>query len=141
MIYVWLTIALGTLLLEMGHPGLFLFLSFSCGALTGALASALALPIHLQLLSCVGATIIALFFLRRFATRQYHKGIHTNVYAMQGKCGVVTKQVALHEPGYVKINGEVWSARPNSDTVLKVGTHVRVVRVVGSHVIVTDILT
>ena len=34
----------------------------------------------------------------------------SNVDAVVGKTGVVTKRVALHEPGMVKVGDEVWRA-------------------------------
>jgi membrane protein implicated in regulation of membrane protease activity len=34
----------------------------------------------------------------------------SNVDAVVGKTGVVTKRIALHEPGMVKVGDEVWRA-------------------------------
>jgi len=46
-------------------------------------------------------------WLKAKATVKHH---HSNVDALIGKIGVVTKRIALHEAGMVKVGTEVWRA-------------------------------
>jgi membrane protein implicated in regulation of membrane protease activity len=46
-------------------------------------------------------------WLKAKATVKHHP---SNVDALLGKIGIVTKRIALHEPGMVKVGAEVWRA-------------------------------
>jgi len=50
---------------------------------------------------------------RRYVRRRMHaRLVHSNVDALLGREGVVLQRIALHEPGQVKVNDEVWRATP-----------------------------
>jgi membrane protein implicated in regulation of membrane protease activity len=57
----------------------------------------------------------------------------TNVDAVVGKTGVVTKRIAALEPGMVKLGGEVWRAElaGSKDAALEAGATVKVESVEG----------
>lgn len=139
MMYLWLAIALGTLMLEIGHPGLFLFLSFALGAGSAALAAFFAFSLTTQIIFFIVYTIISILVLQQLAHLLHHKEIPTNAQALQGKCGIVIKHIAAHAPGQVKVNGEIWTARSYDARSFEPNTHVLIVRVLGSHVIVTGL--
>lgn len=134
--YGWLAVALICAALEMGHPGLFFFLSFACGAVITGLAS-LAMPemIVAQAAFFLVATGVSFFFLCRFVRPKigHH---HTNVDALVGKVGVVVEELIDEKPGRVRIVGEVWFARSTGGIDIKEGQNVRVVAVRGAHVVV-----
>jgi membrane protein implicated in regulation of membrane protease activity len=68
------------------------------------------------LLSAGGLALLYFAVLRNWlkakATVKHHP---SNVDALIGKTGVVTKRIALHEPGMVKVGAEVWRAELAGD--------------------------
>ncbi len=141
--YAWASIAVLFFLLEIGHPGLFFYLSFAGGALlTGLLAHYVALTLVGQLFAFLGASL-ATFALLRVCLRRSHLlagAVHqTNVYAIVGKHGIVIKPITATESGTVKVAGQVWSARSSHEASLPSGVEIEVVHVLGVHVVVKSI--
>ena len=63
------------------------------------------------LLAAGGLALIYLAIFRSWLKAQLTVRNHpSNVDAVVGKTGVVTKRIALHEPGMVKVGDEVWRA-------------------------------
>ena len=62
--------------------------------------------------------------------------IRTNVHALIGKQGLVTKTIDRNSPGRVKIGGEEWNACLLDNKTLNPGIHVVIVQVKGNHVTV-----
>jgi len=63
------------------------------------------------LLAAGGLSLVYLAVFRRWLRATLTvKNHHSNVDAVVGKTGVVTKRIALHEPGMVKVGDEVWRA-------------------------------
>ena len=111
-VFLWILLSLSFLILELGHPGLFFFLSFSIGALAAAAFAYFDYGFFVQVPIFFSATFGALFFLRIFV-KKFHRSIQkTNVYALIGKQGVVVQQILPEQPGYVKVEGQLWLARP-----------------------------
>lgn len=134
--YLWLGIASFTLVMELGHPGLFLFLSFSLGAL-GALSIAFfEVSLSYQLITFICCTIIA-WVLLRHCIRIQKTGYASSVHTLIGAQGFVTKRITKQHPGHVRIKNEEWLARASHDTTLDVGTPIQVVRVERTTVIVS----
>src|SRR5271154_6473833 len=96
MVYVWLSIAVCFLIFEVGHPGLFFFLSFSCGAVCAAAISYGELELIWQIIGFLVSAIGALFIMRNLFVGDSHGGVQTNVYALQGKQAVVTHAIPAH---------------------------------------------
>lgn len=134
-IWLWSIVALVFLTLEIGHPGLFYFISFCLGALNAALFAFLDYSLYFQAITFFISTIVALFILRMCVARMKRTTHATNVYALVGKKGIVIEQIAADQPGYVKIQGEQWLARSKA-TVLPKGCTVTVIDVRGAHLIV-----
>lgn len=135
--YFWLVIAFICLMLEMGSPGLFFFLSFFVGALAAAGASLISKLLIIQGVAFLGGTIIALFVLKQWLTQNMFKGRkqgRTNVFALQGKYAVVLRDITPDKRGEVKINGEIWMAHANE--VIAKGETVEIVAIRGAHVVV-----
>ncbi len=135
--YFWLVIAFFCLMVEMGSPGLFFFLSFFVGALAAAGASLVFSSLVVQGAVFLGGTIVALYVLKQWIAQKMfkdHPHRRTNVFAMKGKHGIMVKDVTLDKPGEVKINGEIWTAR--ADDSIKKGEAVEVVSVRGAHVVI-----
>lgn len=60
----------------------------------------------------------------------------TNVDALIGKQAIVVERIAGLELGLVKVGGELWSARSIAETDIEPGTSVKIVAVVGCHLVV-----
>ena len=142
-VFNWLIIALSFLVLEMTSPGLFLFLSFTFGACAGAVASWLEYSFNAQLISTLIVTFVSFllltFVLRRTKYLDATHGYKSNIYALQGKRGLVVKAIMPGVPGQVKIAGELWAARCQQNHEIKMGSWVEVIRVQGAHVVVEKV--
>ena len=135
----WLIVALFFLIFEMGHPGLFFFLSFSLGALITGLVSLWFPSYVLQSLVFLIGSAVSFFILRYFvSSRVLHakKDEHTNIYALIGKHGFVIKAIEQDRLGQVKVGSEVWSARSEDSSWIDTGAEIKVIAVRGAHLLV-----
>lgn len=141
MFIFWFLTALLFLVLELGHPGLLFFISFACGAGVAGIASFMIQDLVLQGAIFLVTTIGALICLKRWVMA---RGLRTpkhgasNVYALTGKHGVVIKAMSPIQAGQVKLNGEIWMARPLHEVTISVGSEVVVRYVKGAHVVVEE---
>ncbi|QRK06792.1 NfeD family protein [Archangium violaceum] len=111
---LWILAAIIAGSLEMALPG-FVMLWFCVGALVASLSAALGLDINVQLalftlvsvaLFTASRTLFKKAFMRNAST------VKTGVEAMVGQEAVVTESLVEGHGGTVRINGELWSARP-----------------------------
>lgn len=135
---IWSIAAILFLLLEIGHPNLFFFISFSVGCAVNAFIISLIGDTSLaaQICTFFSSSLIAFLLLRKYASRMNAQLVKTNMYALEGQIGVVTKQIDAHSFGQVKITNELWLARTNPERSIGVGSYVRVTKVQGAHVVV-----
>lgn len=139
-VYLWLIGAGTTLLAEIGHPGLFLSLSFSIGALVAAGVAYNEMPFTTQLLSFIGMSISAFICLRSGIKKHTH--LHaTNSHALIGAQGIITERITPSTPGRVKINGEEWRAKALHAISLEPGSPVQIIRIDRATTIVSPLLT
>lgn len=140
---MWLFLTVIFLLLELGHPGLFFFLSFSIGSFLALLATLLEVSFFYQLLTMLGGTLFAVgvlhYFLRK--TKQLNRAHEpkTNMFALQGKTGVALTDITEHSLGRIKVGSEEWSARTHAAYLIHAGSYIEVVTVRGCHCIVKQI--
>src|SRR5579885_2629826 len=115
--FVWLVVAVLFLILEVGSPGLFYFLSFCIGASLSAIVSLYSDSTTLQSLVFLAGTIAALLVLKYGikSWKHHHKLPATNIDALHGKQGIVLEKITLQHPGTVKVDGQIWSARALHD--------------------------
>jgi membrane protein implicated in regulation of membrane protease activity len=135
----WLVIAIFFLIMEMGSPGLFFFISFFFGGLVAAVMSFFTPSISIQTVCFLSGTGVASLVLRYWIVPMIGKDRHherTNVYALKGKQGFVVKGISFEHPGLVRINGEIWVAKIARDGSVVKGDLIEVVEVRGAHVIV-----
>ena len=150
MALIWGIIAISTLILEVGHPGLFVFLSICIGSLGAVIAAMLEYSLAWQILIFSGSLFIGLALIK-YRLNTYNKSFKkaqmaNNMYALIGKQARVINVISFNNPGYVKIDGEVWLAKllnihkENSiNKNLNINTSVRVVGVKGCHLIVEEV--
>lgn len=141
--YWWLAIAFFFLIMEIGNPGLFFFLSFFFGGLVAAVASCITDSLFIQQLSFFIGTTVALCFLRPWAlwlSGKNRPAQQTNFYALKGKKAIVKQDIIGENSGLVIINGQVWVARVfHHNESLFIGDMAEVVDVRGAHVVVKKI--
>jgi membrane protein implicated in regulation of membrane protease activity len=131
----WTILSLSFVILELGHPGLLFFLSFSCGSCAALIANLFGLSLIAQGSLFFIVTAIALL-LMRFGLKKFHRTHYrTNIYALIGKQATVTQEVSHEKPGYVMVDGQPWMARSTAHTI-PVGAIVRVRETRGAHLIV-----
>lgn len=125
------------LLLELSSPGYFFFLSFSIGALAAAGVAWYDLALALQGGVFIGVSTLAFLLLRRYVARIEQKNaVKTNVYALQGKKGVVIDEISPLTRGWIKVEGELWAAMPCDESIIEKGAIVKVTGSAGSHLTV-----
>lgn len=134
----WLIAALALAGAEALTGDLFL-LMLSGGALAAAGSSwLLDWPIWADGLVFLLVSVLLLVLVRPALRRRFTAGIGLPepAKALEGKSALVLDRVARHE-GQVKLEGEVWTARPlNDNDVYEPGDHVTVVQIDGATAVV-----
>ena len=134
---IWFCLVFFFLILEMGHPGLLYFLSFSCGALCSYVVSLYDPCISCQLIAFVIGTCMALLtlhFLVKGKKGQLQTPSHrSNLDALVGKKIVVYQSTDDCSVWQAKISGQTWLVKSVHDEPLCQGQHVVVVDVQGCH--------
>ena len=135
---IWLVFALGLAGAEALTGDLFLIM-LSGGALAAAGSSWLFDgPIWVDGAVFLVVSVLLLALVRPTLRRRLlaGKGMPEPVKALEGKSALVLDRVARHE-GQVKLDGEVWTARPlNDDDVYEPGDHVTVMHIDGATAVV-----
>ena len=134
--YVWLIAGVLIMLLEIGTPGLFFFLSLACGAFVAALGAFLEFSLFSQCWLAVIGTIISFMLLKSFITRTKKNSPRTNVDALIGQKALVIQAIEPRSTGRVKVNGEEWPAIADHQTILQKGTIVHIIRIDGNKLLV-----
>jgi membrane protein implicated in regulation of membrane protease activity len=135
---IWLIVAFGLAGVEALTGDMFM-LMLSGGALAAAGSSwLLNLPIWTDgavfLIVSVLLVVLVRPALRRRLTPA--KGLPTGVKALEGKSALVLDRVA-HDEGQVKLDGQVWTARPmNEGDVFEPGERVTVMHIDGATAVV-----
>ena len=134
---LWLIAAVGLAGAEALTGDLFL-LMLSGGALAAVGSSLLIDNFVVDGVVFAVVSILLLVLVRPALRRRFAAGTGLPDFAkaLEGKSALVLDRVARHE-GQVKLDGEVWTARPLSDyDVYEPGDHVTVVRIDGATAVV-----
>jgi membrane protein implicated in regulation of membrane protease activity len=110
----------------------------AAGAIVGMLASLAHLALWLQVLAAVAASVAALGVLRPSMMKRLHAGptLVLGHDALVGRQGLVVETVSS-QGGQVRINGELWTARPyDEDSVIAPGAKVDVFQIKGATALV-----
>jgi membrane protein implicated in regulation of membrane protease activity len=137
---IWSVLAVFLVGLELIFPGLFFFLSLALGAFSAACAALLGLDISLQALIGTLITGISFVALRYWVRSRGKDTLHkTNVYALQGKQGLVVEPISRYQRGWITLQGELWAAHAECEDTISKGETVEVISVKGAHLIVKKI--
>ena len=134
---LWLVAAVGLAGAEVLTGDLFL-LMLSGGALAAVGSSLLIDNFVVDGIVFAVVSILLLVLVRPALRRRFAAGtgLPEPMRALEGKNALVLDRVARHE-GQVKLDGEVWTARPLSDDdVYEPGEHVTVMRIDGATAVV-----
>ena len=132
MTVIWLIIFATLVVIELATMGL-TTIWFAGGAIIAVIASAIGLPIWVQVVVFLIVSGCLLYFTRPVAVKYFNKNrTRTNVESMVGKQAVVISEIDnLNGIGQVKVNGMDWSARSYTGEPISVGKVVRVRAVEG----------
>lgn len=138
---IWLIISGVCLIAEIFTVG-FLIFWFSIGALIAMVVSFFTTNIIIQTTVFIISSSILIFatkpFIKNFSKNE--DNIKTNVYSIIGKIGIVTEKIdSIHSKGQIKVDGEVWSAISENDTIIPKDSEVKILEVKGVKAIVTPI--
>ncbi|MDR0878996.1 MAG: NfeD family protein, partial [Treponema sp.] len=110
---------------------------FAIAALVMVFLSFLPIPLPGQLIIFLVISAALLIFTRPVAIKKFKMGKEkTNVDSLVGMDALVTKDITEFEKGEVKLNGQIWSARSETNGEIKTGTKCTVVRIEGVQAIV-----
>jgi membrane protein implicated in regulation of membrane protease activity len=136
---MWLIVAVVLAVGEIATLGFFLA-PFAGGALVAALVAGIGGGDVPQWASFLVVSVALLGALRPLARshRRTPPQIRTGTAALIGKTGVVVDRVD-GDSGSVKLEGEVWTARPyEEDAVIEPGTRVHIVEIRGATALVSE---
>jgi len=135
---IWLIVGLGLAGAEAVTGDLSL-LMLSGGALAAAGSSwLLGLPVWVDGVVFLVVSVLLLVLVRPVLRRRLTSGpgLPEPVKALEGKSAVVLESVSRHQ-GRIKLDGEVWTARPyNDDDVYQPGEQVTVMHIDGATAVV-----
>lgn len=135
--YLWLIAAGIFFVAEMITTG-FLIFWLGVGSLLAMITSFITDSIFIQTAVFVISSVI-LIPLTKPLVKKYidtGKSTVTNAFGIIGKTGIVTVDInTLESTGQIKVNGEIWSAK--ADTNIPKGTKVEVLKIDGVKLIVT----
>jgi membrane protein implicated in regulation of membrane protease activity len=114
----WLVLAVALGVAELVSLDLILIM-VAAGAIVGALAALASFPIILQILLAAGGSAAMLALVRPNLVKKLHQGpdLVTGTGKLVGQQGVVTEALSTHQPGRVKVAGEIWSACPYDESL------------------------
>ena len=135
MTLVWLVVVAALVVIELLTYGLY-FAALAVAALVPLILSLLGLPLWVQGLGFLGASVAALVYVRPLIAKWQgkHPERMTNVASLVGRQATVLQDVT-EDSGLVKVWGEEWSARVREGVRMK-GARVTIDEIDGATLIV-----
>jgi membrane protein implicated in regulation of membrane protease activity len=136
---IWLIVAVAFGVGEVLTLSFFLA-PFAIGALVAALLGAAGAGVVPAGIAFLVVSTLALLTLRPVARRHLRTpaALRTNTAALTGRTATVLEEVS-HAAGCVKLEGEVWTARPyDDDAVIEAGRRVHVIEIRGATALVAE---
>jgi membrane protein implicated in regulation of membrane protease activity len=134
----WIILAVVLGVAEM-VTGTFVLVMLAVGALAATVPAALHAPVWLQALTFAIVSLLTMVGVRPAIQRRMHSNSESTpmgLQAIEGSAGLVLENVDL-DHGLVKIDGELWSARPyDASQTFQTGERVRVIEVRGATALV-----
>lgn len=141
--WVWLVVAIVTLILEILLPG-FIVGCFAVGATVASIVAAFGGGANAQLLTFALVTIVVLIFIRPLALRYIMKDtkhhVTTNHDALPGRIGrVITSINNEAMRGEVRVDGDIFMARSLSGEPIEKDTDVKIEKIESIVLIVSPV--
>ena len=135
---IWITVGILCLIVEIITPGFFFF-SIGGGAITTGITARFISNMPIQVVIFAISTLISFILMKRFSKYLLkNEAVNSNIFALPDKIGVVSKIILPNKKGYVKIEGEEWSAISSSPTdTIPEGSQVKVLQLEGNKLVVT----
>lgn len=135
---IWLIISGLFFIGEIATVG-FLVFWFAIGSLVAMVVSIFAPDaIVLQTSIFIIASSLLILFTKPLVDKYItKKTVPTNVNSLIGKKAIVLTAVnSIEATGQVKVNGEIWSAKSNSEETIEIGTEVEILEIDGVKLLV-----
>jgi len=140
---LWFSLCFLFLFLEMGHPGLFYFLAFSCGAFCSYFTTFYTNDISSQLAIFLGATSLALYIVYVCVNKKESQlaslSHRSNNDALIGQKVIIYQSPQDEQVWLTKIYGQVWVVKNIGNDAFVAGQHVVIRDVQGCHLRVAQI--
>ena len=109
----WLGLSIVLGVVEMFSLDL-IFAMLAAGAVVGMVAAIIGLPVFVQILAALGASIAMLAFVRPAFVKRLHTGpeLALGHGKLVGTRGLVTQEITGLSAGRIKVAGDIWSALP-----------------------------
>jgi len=134
--WIWVALVIIFALIEIFTLGL-TTVWFAIAALVMVFLSFIQIPLTGQILIFLAISGALLFFTRPLAVKKFKIGQEkTNVDSLIGKHALVIKTIGEFERGEAKINGQIWSAHSEDNTVITEGSKCEILRIEGVQLIV-----
>ena len=137
---LWLVALVLFIIIEIATMGL-TTIWFAGGALLAVIASALGLPLTVQIILFFAVSLILLYFTRPIAVKYFNKDrVKTNAESLVGRQAIVISEIDnLQGIGQVTVGGMEWSARTAAtDIRLPVGSVVNIIAINGVKLVVEE---
>lgn len=140
MVFVWIAISIGALLIELLTPSALISIWFAVGGVIGAVASLVHLPIEVQIACFAIVSIVSMLIVRPIASR-YLRGntVATNADRFLGENAEVIQMIKKNEWGQVKVNNTIWHAVSIDGEEIEEHAMVKVLAIEGAKLLVRRI--
>ena len=135
---IWLIISGLFFIGEIITIGFLLFWLAIAGLITMVVSIFIPNQIIVQTAIFVISSAVLIFFTKPLVKKYMDKKtVQTNAYSLIGKKGIVITEInSLDASGQVKVNGEVWSAKSDSEEIISKGTEVEILQIDGVKLLV-----
>ena len=137
---IWFLIAIGLFVGEMFTAGFWLACLAVGAAVAGVVGLIPGLGFVTQGIAFAVSSVVSMAGLRPKLMHLLQLGpgtdLRTGVDALLGKTGIVTERIGPGLPGRVKVEGEDWRGASSDETVIEPGTHLTVIQVDGTTLMV-----
>ena len=136
--WMYWVIAIAVLsLIEVLTPQ-FVTIWFAAGAVVALIFALAGLPVVAQIIAFIVSSVVFLVVTRPLYDKFIKsRQVATNADSLIGKTAIVTEPIDNDEGvGFVKINGQVWSARSNDGSQISKGEKVHILSIEGVKLII-----
>ena len=137
MVFVWIAISIGALLIELLTPSALISIWFAVGGVIGAVASLVHLPVEVQIACFAIVSIVSMLIVRPIASR-YLRG-NTVADRFLGENAEVIQMIKKNEWGQVKVNNTIWHAVSIDGEEIEEHAMVKVLAIEGAKLLVRRI--